>query len=262
MNFRHIRTAGVLRTAAVAATAAVLAGGATALAAQPATPSAGPTGQPPNVTLVEQQVEAYYGGTVDASGHHHASADSAWGRQVAAAIAGGRRYLDQRLRQHPHNPAIVLDVDDTSEVTYGWEVDSQFAYNAASNEQAIDADAFPAIQPTLELAQWAAAHGVTVFFVTGRPEHQRAATLTDLVTDDHYPQPAALFLKAEAGTPPPAYLSCGTTCTTDQYKSQTRAHLQAEGYDIVLNVGDQDSDLSLGHEDHAVKLPNPMYFLP
>lgn len=260
MNIRRINGA-LLRTAAVAAVAAVLAGGATAIAAQP---SGGhhPTQQPPNVGLVEQQVEAYYGDTVDAAGHHHASANSDWGRQTAAAIAAGQHYLAGRLAHGVRHPAIVLDVDDTSEVTFGWEVDNQFAFNAAVNEQAIDADQFPAIQPTLNLAKWAAAHHVAVFFLTGRPEHQRAATITDLITDDGYPQPTAMFLKAEAGTPPPSYLSCGTTCTTDQYKSQTRAHIQAEGYDVVLNVGDQASDLSLGHEDRAVKLPNPMYFLP
>jgi predicted secreted acid phosphatase len=252
----------MLRTAAVAAVAAVLAGGATALAAVPTTSAAAHTQEPPNVTQVEQQVEAYYGGTVDSAGKHHASEDSAWGHQVAKNIADGQSYLAKRLAHGVHKPAIVLDVDDTSEVTYGWEVDSQFAYNPVSNEAAIDANQFPAITPTLNLAKWAAKHGVTIFFLTGRPEHQRAATLTDLVTDDGYPQPKTLFLKAEAGTPPPSYLSCGTPCTTDQYKSQTRAYIQSQGYDIVLNVGDQLSDLSYGHEDKAVKLPNPMYFLP
>jgi hypothetical protein len=259
VNIRGIR-GSVLRTAAAVAVTAVLVGGATALAAQPN--KASTSHEPPNVSLVEQQVEAFYGDSVDAAGHHHASANSSWGREVSSQIAGGEHYLAQRLSHGVRHPAIVLDVDDTSEVTFGWEVDNQFAFNAASNEAAIDADQFPAIAPTLQLADWAAAHHVAVFFLTGRPEHQRAATITDLITDDGYPQPTSLFMKAEAGTPPPAYLSCGTTCTTDQYKSQTRAHIQAEGFDIVLNVGDQLSDLSMGHEDKAVKLPNPMYFLP
>lgn len=250
-----------MRTAAVAAVVAVLAGGATALAAQP-DHAGGSAGEPPNVTLVEQQIQTFYGGTVDAAGHHHASENSQWGREVAANIASGQQYLAKRLKHGVHQPAIVLDVDDTSEVTFGWEVDNQFAFNAASNEAAINADAFPAITPTLNLAKWAAAHHVAIFFLTGRPEHQRAATQTDLFTDDGYPTPVSLFMKVDSGTTPPSYLTCGTTCTTDQYKSLTRAHIQSMGYDIVLNVGDQFSDLSMGHEDHAVKLPNPMYFLP
>jgi predicted secreted acid phosphatase len=248
--------------ASVAAVTAVLAGGATALATQPSAPLRTSDQEPPNVTLVEQQIQTYYGGTVDSAGHHHASENSAWGKQLAADVADGKNYLTHRLTHGVHHPAIVLDVDDTSEVTYGWEVDSQFAFNAASNEAAINADQFPAITPTLKLAKYAAAHGAAVFFLTGRPEHQRAATLTDLVTHDGYPQPTALFMKVDAGGTPPSYLSCGTTCTTDQYKSMTRAHIQSLGYDIVLNVGDQQSDLSMGHQDKAVKVPNPMYFLP
>ncbi|HEX3649512.1 MAG TPA: HAD family acid phosphatase, partial [Pseudonocardiaceae bacterium] len=183
--------------ASAVAVTAVLVGGATALAAPG---SDHHNGEPPNIGLVEQQVEAFYGNTVDASGHHHASENSAWGHETAAAIASGQRYLEQRLRRGVHHPAIVLDVDDTSEVTFGWEADNQFAFNAASNEAAIDADQFPAITPTLNLAKWAAAHDVTVFFLTGRPEHQRAATVTDLITDDGYPLPADLFMKTEAGT--------------------------------------------------------------
>ncbi len=34
------------------------------------------------------------------------------------------------------------------------------------------------------------------------------------------------------------------------------------GYDVILNVGDQVSDLQGGHADRAVKLPNPMYSIP
>jgi hypothetical protein len=35
----------------------------------------------------------------------------------------------------------------------------------------------------------------------------------------------------------------------------------APGYDIVVNAGDQESDLEGGHADRAFKLPNPFYFV-
>jgi hypothetical protein len=60
----------------------------------------------------------------------------------------------------------------------------------------------------------------------------------------------------------PDYLPCGLTCTTVQYKSGTRAHIEATGAKIVLNVGDQFSDLEGGYGLRPVKLPNPMYYLP
>jgi predicted secreted acid phosphatase len=47
-----------------------------------------------------------------------------------------------------------------------------------------------------------------------------------------------------------------------EYKANTRKHIESLGYDIVLNVGDQWSDLQGGHADYTLKLPNPTYFLP
>ena len=49
---------------------------------------------------------------------------------------------------------------------------------------------------------------------------------------------------------------------TVQYKSGTRAHIASMGSNIVLNLGDQFSDLEGGYAERPVKLPNPMYYLP
>jgi HAD superfamily, subfamily IIIB (Acid phosphatase) len=46
------------------------------------------------------------------------------------------------------------------------------------------------------------------------------------------------------------------------YKSGTRAHLEALGWDIVGNFGDQFGDLVGGFTDKTFKMPNPNYFLP
>jgi hypothetical protein len=45
------------------------------------------------------------------------------------------------------------------------------------------------------------------------------------------------------------------------FKSGQRAALEAQGYRIVANVGDQESDLAGGHADRSFKLPNPFYFI-
>ena len=47
-----------------------------------------------------------------------------------------------------------------------------------------------------------------------------------------------------------------------EYKASTRRHIEKLGYDIVLNVGDQWSDLQGGYADRVLKLPNPTYYLP
>ncbi len=76
---------------------------------------------------------------------------------------------------------------------------------------------------------------------------------------------AHVFLKDAAS--PPSYLSaCATpgtwTCTTVQYKSGTRKHIEDDlGYEIIANFGDQYSDLDGGYADRTYKLPNPTYFV-
>ncbi len=52
------------------------------------------------------------------------------------------------------------------------------------------------------------------------------------------------------------------TCTTVQYKSGTRKHIEDDlGYEIIANFGDQYSDLDGGYADRTYKLPNPTYFV-
>ena len=51
--------------------------------------------------------------------------------------------------------------------------------------------------------------------------------------------------------------------TMIQYKSSDRGKIVASGYRIVLNVGEQMSDLDGNPQaEHSVKLPNPLYFIP
>jgi hypothetical protein len=46
------------------------------------------------------------------------------------------------------------------------------------------------------------------------------------------------------------------------FKSGERRKLERAGYDILVNVGDQDSDLAGGYANRTFKVPNPMYFIP
>ena len=44
-----------------------------------------------------------------------------------------------------------------------------------------------------------------------------------------------------------------------EYKTKIRQQLTDEGYDIILNIGDQDSDFAGGYADHIDKIPNYLY---
>ena len=114
MSTTRTRLAGFAKLASVGALSALVAGGISA-AADSSAQAHGHSHEPANVTTVKNDVKAYYGDTVDAQGHHHHSNNSAWARDIQHQVDGAKRYLQDRLRSHHlHNPALVLDVDDTS----------------------------------------------------------------------------------------------------------------------------------------------------
>jgi hypothetical protein len=218
----------------------------------------------PNVTQVENQIKAYYGDTVVGT-DHFPSPTGNYAHEVEGIEAQAQQYLAHHSTHGQGAPALVFDVDDTTLNTYNYEIFSSFAFNPTTNADFVNTERFPAVFGMPDLVNWAGSHGYTVFFLTGRPEAQREHTAGNLVkvgytvpTDaDH------LYLKFPAGSPP-AYLHCAavTTCTTIEYKSGTRGHIESLGYHIIADFGDQFSDLEGGFTDQTFKLPNPMYFLP
>jgi len=214
----------------------------------------------PNITQVENQIKAYYDDTLVGT-DHLPSPDGNYAHEVEGIAAKGQQYLAHHQVRNGM-PAVVFDVDDTTLNTYNYEIFSSFAYNPVTNADYVNNERFPAVFGMPALVNWASTHGYTVFFLTGRPEAQRAGTEGNLAKVGYQTSADATHLYLRNRTAPPAYLPCEPTCTTIQYKSLTRAHIESLGYDIAANFGDQFSDLEGGSADKTFKLPNPMYFLP
>jgi len=167
-----------------------------------------------------------------------------------------RKQAKQRCRERGTSPcpkprlALVLDIDETSLSNYSDLVATDFTGTTAALTTALFAATSPPIDPTLELFDDARDQKVAVFFITGRPDLEIVRDRTEEnLTGSGYSGWKQLFLK-------PADES-GTVA----YKSGARAEIEADGYRIVLNVGDQESDLKGGYADKAYKLPNPFYFI-
>ncbi|MDM7855853.1 HAD family acid phosphatase [Cellulomonas alba] len=281
-RFRRLPRRTTIVTAAVVAT---LVGGGVAYGAttQPAIKTFTPrsANQITNIDVLRQQIRNYYGdplgtGTFDPQGNY--------AKEASKVARSGEHWL--AAKQHPHGKAktgatkaIVLDVDDTTLTTWNYEIASNWAYNPTTNAAYVTGQLFPATPGMVDLVKQAASEGYAIFFLTGRPATQEAATLGNLTSDGigvdaGYPAPTTLT-NGEDGlfTKPavadyPAYLKTACagdpngSCTTIHYKSATRAHIESLGYDIVANFGDQYSDLKGGFADRTFKLPNPNYYLP
>jgi predicted secreted acid phosphatase len=221
-----------------------------------------------NLGVLEDQITHYYG---SASAAYPVvgkvtipSATSNYAKQMKQIVAAAEAYLGHAASTyHGHGkPAVVFDIDDTLLNTYDYEVAEQFGYTSASNAVWINAAAFPAVFYMPQLVSFAASHGYAVFYITGRPQSQTAATIKDLTTAGYQaPQAGHLFLKPSTA---PSYLHCAdpAACTTTEYKSGTRKHISSLGYTILADFGDQYSDLVGGDAGHQVKIPDPMYYIP
>jgi predicted secreted acid phosphatase len=275
-----------LRTAAVAGLLSLgVVGGGVAVAATQASPAIETftpksEHQITNIDVLRQQIRNYYG---DPLGSGQFATDSNYAKEASNAAASGQRWLRASLHRTAHHragdPAIVLDVDDTTLATWNYEVFSNWDYNPATNGEFVTDQKFPPVPGMVDMVRWAANHGIAIFYLTGRPSSQEAATLGNLTSDGvgedaGYPAPTTLpdgedgLFTKPAVNDYPDYLKAacaedtGGKCTTIHYKSATRAHIESLGYDIIANFGDQYSDLKGGYADRTFKLPNPNYFLP
>ena len=146
--------------------------------------------------------------------------------------------------------AVVLDIDETSLSNYRIARGNELhRSDGRAGDEPVRGD-LAAIDPTLDLVDDANRKGVSVFFITGRPDIQviRDKT-TENLTSAGYSDWAELILNP------------GDAGGTVAYKSGARAEIADDGYNIIVNMGDQDSDLKGGHAEQAFKLPNPYYFI-
>lgn len=189
----------------------------------------------PSLSTVKKTIAVYYGdpGTGKAAKH------SPYVTEMKKLLVAPPAYTE--------NAAIVVDVDDTTLLTYNMEVGAyEFEFDRATKDRWVKYAKFPATPGMVEYLNSAASAGFTIFAVTGRAKKYAADTKRNL---------------AKVGYPAMALYTKACTCSTVAYKSGVRQKIQARGYDIVLNIGDQYSDLAGGYADTTIKLPNPMYYI-
>jgi acid phosphatase len=175
---------------------------------------------------------------------YHDSGD--WDVDIDRVIRRARRQIIRH--RNDDDPALVLDIDDTSLSTYECLKERDFDREGSDCGRRDD---LPAVSQTRELYKFARRNGVSVFFITGRRERNRASTRRNLRAAG-YSGKLRVSLRPNRERPG----------THDGWKARTRAAIEAQGYTIVANVGDQRSDLDGGHALRRFKLPNPMYVIP
>jgi predicted secreted acid phosphatase len=185
----------------------------------------------------------------------------AYDRDLAIVANQADRWIAVRAAT-AQRPALVLDIDETA--LSNWEIIKLDDFGrpiagpcnpgsgapcgwAAWDQLARD----PAIKPTLQVFRMARSANVAVFFITGRPESQRAATERNL-SKTGYAGYTRLFM-----VPNGAHYASAA-----DFKTPVRVEIEHMGYTIIANMGDQPSDLRGGHAEKKFLLPDPFYRVP
>jgi predicted secreted acid phosphatase len=193
----------------------------------------------PNLTLLKWQCVEWH----DSGGYD---------RAFARAAAPARRILEHYLSgETPGNYAVVFDIDETLLSNWPYLSSTQFALAADTFATWTKRERAIALEPTREIYARAHAYQIPIFLVTGRDESLREATRRDLEEAGFWGW-SGLFMK------PTGYHDASII----PFKSGVRRMLVEQGHEIILNLGDQDSDLAGGYARHRVKLPNPFYYIP
>jgi hypothetical protein len=118
------------------------------------------------------------------------------------------------------------------------------------NDKWVHTGAAPAINQTLATYQMLLNRGFRIVFLTGRSHVVTDITATNLKRAgySHY---SALITRSDAEL----------NLTAAVFKTNRRAQLSLEGYNIVANFGDQWSDVVGDCSGFRVKLPNYIYIV-
>jgi acid phosphatase len=151
-------------------------------------------------------------------------------------------------RKRGEKLAIVLDVDETALSNLEQLRTSSYCFVRENWNEWVDIGEPTPLAGIRPLYDYAREHEVAVVFLSGRKQAQREDTERVLKAAG-FEQWELLLLREPSED----------ELTAAEFKSGRRAKLEAEGYTVVLCVGDQQSDLDGGHAEHTVLIPNPFY---
>lgn len=177
-------------------------------------------------------------------------------KEFSKAIANATEACKRYAREHPNESlAIVSDIDETAldnsehfsenHANFDWPTFKKYAEQSKA----------PPLKKTAAFLKWARKQGIAIFLVTGRPEALRRVTVRNLINagisyDGLFLRPDQQY--DESGKHHPS---------ATEVKTKIRTQIEDMGFTIVVNIGDQVSDLVGGHAYDCEKLPNKLYFV-
>lgn len=194
--------------------------------------------EPLNLSEAKRVVSAYYD-------------SGAYLKDVQTEAARANAWIEERVaRRVPGEKlAIVLDIDETVLSNLPLIRRLDYGYVPLEWDVWVARAEAPVIEPMKQLCLRVRTLGVDLIFITARKTPSlRAATELNL-------QRQGLgFYRRLLMVP-----DSGASRSNADAKVLLRQQVEAEGFIIIANIGDQKSDLAGGHAERCFKLPCPIY---
>ena len=199
--------------------------------------------EPANLSTAKQQAGLYV-------------ATGEYGKDVVRVAADANKYLTRRIpkgipksAKHSQKLAVVFDIDETTLSNVRHIQANDYGYLPKVWDAWVAEGQATAIFPVQAVYNTAVNAKVDVFFITGRSPEGAAATERNLRQVGYETWTRIIYKPADFAE------------ATRAFKIDARRKLAAEGYLIILNIGDQHSDLVGGYAERTFKLPNPFYIV-
>jgi len=227
----------------------------TSVVAQNVATEPGASSSPPNIVFprerienlgkLKQEIKSYYECTCTC-GCYSAEIEEQADRSI--------QFLRSRS-QHTkpgERLAVIFDIDETALSNYPYLLRSDFTIEPVSWNQWVESVQATAIPGTLRVYNEAKTLHLSIFFITGRRDSQRQATEKNLHARGYTDWDGLTLRSPEEAKLPAA-----------EYKPHARQKIVDRGFHIILNIGDQISDLAgYPQAELSVKLPDPFYYIP
>ena len=194
----------------------------------------------PNLAKVKKQVRHYY-------------EKGQWEKDLDTQYTKAEKILEE-YKGDRSKTAIVFDSDETVLTSsYFWKK-IDFSYEAFLPEWAsfVLTGKAPAMPRALSFYKKAQEMGFATFFVTGRLEKYKSISEYNL-NEQGFTNYTGIYHRPQTHK---------KKHSASEAKTISREDIESKGYKILLNIGDQESDLAGGHAENTILLPNLIYIIP
>ena len=194
----------------------------------------------PNLAKVKKQVRHYY-------------EKGKWEKDLDTQYTKAEKILEE-YKGDRSKTAIVFDIDETVLTSYYFLKKIDFSYEAFLPQWAsfVLTGKAPAMPRALSFYKKAQEMGFATFFVTGRLEKYKSISEYNL-NEQGFTNYTGIYHRPQTHK---------KQHSASEAKTISREDIESKGYKILLNIGDQESDLAGGHAENTILLPNLIYIVP